>query len=206
MDWKGFESLQEYVDLRVDEFSLIPEKRKESLSALAKTISEDKSDIVNLIFICTHNSRRSHMAHLWASLGASVYGAERVACYSGGTEVSAFNSMAVNAIKSAGFGISVKIPGANPVYLLSYPGSKEGVRVFSKKYTDPPNPTRNFHAVMTCSNADDACPIVTGAASRHVITYEDPKASDGTPQVQEVYDERCRQISREMLYLFSLTN
>ncbi len=145
------------------------------------------------------------MAHLWASLGAQIYGAERVDCFSGGTEVTAFNPLAVNAIKNAGFGISIKIPGANPVYLISYPGANEGERVFSKKYTDPPNPTRNFHAIMTCSDADDACPVVTGASSRHAITYEDPKVFDGTSRARKAYDERCRQISREMLYLFSLT-
>ncbi len=146
------------------------------------------------------------MAQLWASLGAGIYGAKRVICFSGGTEVSAFSPLAVDAIKNAGFGVSTKIPGANPVYFVSFPGALEGMRVFSKKYTDPPNPTRNFHAVMTCSDADDACPVVTGAATRHVITYEDPKVFEGTPQAEEAYAGRCRQISREMLYLFSLTN
>lgn len=206
MDWKGFESLQEYVAHRVEEFKLIPKERREILEGLAAVISESKETSINIIFICTHNSRRSHIAHLWASLGAEVYGAKKVYCFSGGTEVTAFNPLAVNAIKKAGFRVSIKIPGANPVYLVSHPGCTEGVKVFSKKYTDPPNPTRGFHAVMTCSDADAACPIVTGAASRHAITYEDPKVFDGTLRAAEGYDERCRQISREMLYLFSLTS
>jgi len=206
MDWKGFESLKEYVADRVEEFDLIPKERREILEGLAAVITESKEASINILFICTHNSRRSHMAHLWASLGAEVYGAARVACFSGGTEVSAFNPLAVKTIKKVGFRVSTKIPGANPVYLVSHPGCMEGVKVFSKKYTDPPNPTRGFHAVMTCSDADDACPIVTGAASRHSITYEDPKVFDGTPRAAKAYAERCRQISREMLYLFSLTS
>ena len=206
MDWKGFESLQEYVADRIGEFSLIPEERRETLEGLAAVISKSKVAPLNLIFICTHNSRRSHLAHLWASLGAKIYGADSVACFSGGTEVTAFNPLAVKAIKKAGFRVSIKIPGANPVYLVSYPGCTGGVKVFSKKYTDPPNPTRGFQAIMTCSDADDACPIVTGSASRYAITYEDPKAFDGTPRAVEGYAERCRQISLEMLYLFSLTS
>ena len=206
MDWKGFESLQEYVAERVEESKLIPKERREILEGLAAVISESKEASINIIFICTHNSRRSHMAHLWASLGAEVYGAKKVSCFSGGTEVTAFNPLAVKAIKNAGFRVSTKIPGANPFYLIRYPGCTEGVKVFSKKYTDPPNPTRGFHAVMTCSDADAACPIVTGAASRHAITYEDPKVFDGTPRAAKGYGERCRQISREMLYLFSLTS
>lgn len=206
MNWKGFEPLKDYVALRVEEFDNIPLKRKAKLEALARLILENKTGGSNLIFICTHNSRRSHMAHLWASLGAAIYGTDRVACFSGGTEVTAFNPRAVNAMKEAGFALSVKIPGANPVYLVNYPGAQKKQRIFSKKYTDPPNPTRNFHAVMTCSDADEACPVVAGASSRHAITYEDPKAYDGTPGAKEAYAERSRQISREMLYLFSLTS
>lgn len=204
MDWKGFEPLQKYVAERVEEFSEIPAERKNKLELLAGEISKDES--AKLIFICTHNSRRSHMAHLWASLAAEKYGQESVSCFSGGTQVTAFNPRAVTAIKEAGFRITTKIPGANPVYLVRYPGNSEGERVFSKKYSDPPNPSRAFFAIMTCSDADDACPIVSGAKSRHAITYEDPKAFDATPQAKEAYAERCRQISREMLYLFSIIN
>jgi arsenate reductase len=183
---------------------LIPEVRKECLKGLAKVLNEGQAGIVSFVFICTHNSRRSHMAHLWAAVGAVRYGVERVNCFSGGTEATAFFPLAVDAIKEAGFRVRTKIPGANPVYLVSYPGAAEGVRVFSKKYTDPPNPIRDFHAVMTCSDADEACPIVTGSASRHAITYDDPKSFDGTSDAKEAYAERCRQIAREMLFVFSL--
>jgi len=56
---------------------------------------------------------------------------------------------------------------------------------------------------MTCSDADEACPVVTGASSRFSITYEDPKDHDGTPEEEDKYNERSRQIAREMFYLFS---
>lgn len=205
MNWEGFEELQKYVELRKAEFDLIPDSRKEKLKLLAGDIRSGNGNVTNLIFICTHNSRRSHMANLWASLGAALYNSNRIVCYSGGTEATAFNSMAVQAMKDAGFGIHTKIPGANPVYLVSHPGNREGCRAFSKKYTDPPNPVRNFVAVMTCSDADEACPVVLGASSRHAITYDDPKAFEGTSEAKEGYAERCRQIAREMLYTFSLT-
>jgi len=206
MDWEGFEELHDYVDERVAEFDLIAEERKGELRLLAENLLGSNGEAVNLIFICTHNSRRSHMAHLWASLGAALYEAKRIASFSGGTEATAFNPMAVQTMKDAGFRITTKIPGANPVYLVSHPGISEGVRAFSTKYTDPPNPARGFHAVMTCSGADEACLIVIGAVSRHAITYEDPKAFDGTPEVRDGYAERCRQIAREMLFTFSLTS
>jgi hypothetical protein len=71
-------------------------------------------------------------------------------------------------------------------------------------YADAANPQREFCAIMTCSQADEACPNVAGAANRIAIPYEDPKAADGTPEEAAVYDERCAQIARETLYAFSL--
>ena len=89
------------------------------------------------------------------------------------------------------------------VYGIALPVLKNKIRVFSKKYTDPPNPTNGFIAVMTCSDADEACPIVFGAASRYSIRYEDPRVYDGTHEESIRYDEWCQQIAREMLFLFS---
>jgi hypothetical protein len=56
---------------------------------------------------------------------------------------------------------------------------------------------------MTCSDADEACPVVVGAFARYAIPYKDPKQSDGSPAELTRYAERCRQIAREMLFLFS---
>jgi arsenate reductase len=38
------------------------------------------------------------------------------------------------------------------------------------------------------------------------VTYDDPKNFDDTPQEEEKYRERVRQIGREMLYAFSKVN
>jgi hypothetical protein len=35
-------------------------------------------------------------------------------------------------------------------------------------------------------------------------TYEDPKAFDNSPEQDEKYSERCSQVAREILYVFSL--
>ncbi len=45
--------------------------------------------------------------------------------------------------------------------------------------------------------------MVQGASSRFAIPYDDPKVADGTPEETAIYDERCAQIAREMLYVFS---
>jgi protein-tyrosine-phosphatase len=198
-------TLQSYVEERVTEFKLVKDNRKKELDLLAMDIHNvlGRGNQADIIFICTHNSRRSHMAQLWAQFAAHYSGLKSVITFSGGTEATSINLSAVKAMLDAGFVIKTQIPGSNPIYRASFPGAGDNNRVFSKKYTDPPNPTRNFIAVMTCSDADDACPIVIGAAARHTIKYEDPKVFDGTPGEAEGYAERSRQISREMLYLFS---
>lgn len=205
MDWKGSEELKEYADQRQREYDMILTERKRSLERLGDDIRSKlkNGSPARIVFICTHNSRRSHMGHLWAQLGAAYHGVNQVNCFSGGTETTAFHPHAVEALRGAGFRIRNNIPGANPIYKIKIPGSGIEQKVFSKKYTDPPNPTRDFIAVMTCSDADEACPVVFGASARHSIRYEDPKVYDGTPDQQEGYAERCRQISREMLYLFA---
>ncbi|MEM9731475.1 MAG: protein-tyrosine-phosphatase, partial [Myxococcota bacterium] len=125
-----------------------------------------------------------------------------VAVFSGGTETTAFNPRAVAAMERAGFVIETP-GGENPRYLVSYADGAEPIACFSKVYDDPVNPSEGFAAVMTCSSADEACPVVQGAAERVSITYEDPKASDDTPEETDTYDARCRQIATEMLFVFS---
>lgn len=205
MDWSGYEVLGDYVKERISEFDQIHVERKEALEQVAievraHTASHHQAEIV---FICTHNSRRSHMGHLWAQFAAGYYGAGTILCYSGGTEATAFNPRAVKVLEEAGMAIERMDHSHNPVYRVTFPGLKNEIAVFSKKYADPPNPTDGFIAVMTCSEADEACPIVSGATSRYAIRYEDPKVYDGTHEESVRYKERLQQISREMLFLFS---
>jgi len=56
---------------------------------------------------------------------------------------------------------------------------------------------------MTCNNADEGCPMVLGAEARFPIKYDDPKAFDGKPEMNEKYTERSLQIASEMYFVFS---
>jgi arsenate reductase len=198
-------SLENYLADIESAFEQIPEERKKLLSQLSAFIKSKNSlsQKSNLIFICTHNSRRSHMSQLWAQVAAFYYGVENVHCYSGGTEATAFNPRSVKALEKAGFQVEQTDSSSNPVYLVKYADGVDPVKGFSKKYDDEFNPRDNFAAIMTCSDADEACPIVIGADKRFAIKYEDPKVADNTPQEEERYDERCRQICVEMFYAFS---
>jgi len=198
-------TLQTTIDQLAKEYDQIPTQRKEILRELTKFV-QDKVDTgkpVYLNFICTHNSRRSHLSQLWAQAAAYYYHVPNVKCFSGGTEATAFNPRAVKAMQDAGFLITMTKDGDNPVYEVRYDNDASPVIAFSKKYDDPFNQNKDFAAIMTCSHADENCPLVIGASARIALTYDDPKEFDGTPQETTKYAERVREIGREILYAFS---
>ncbi len=198
-------TLNTTVEQLVKEFDLIPTERKETLKELTQFV---QSKITGggkayLNFICTHNSRRSHLSQIWAQAAAYYYGVPGVECFSGGTEATAFNPRAVKAMQDAGFNISITKDGNNPVYEVRFALEANPIIAFSKKYDDPFNHNKDFAAIMTCSHADENCPLVLGASGRIALTYDDPKEFDGTPLEAAKYSERVHQIGREILYAFS---
>jgi arsenate reductase len=198
-------SLYSTIKKLTSEFSQIPPSRKPALQELANFVSQKSkaNEAIELNFICTHNSRRSHIAQVWAQTAALYYGVNGVQCYSGGTEATAFNPKAVRAMQDAGFDIQVFKDGTNPIYKVKFSDPIPPLTVFSKKYDDDFNPKENFAAIMTCSHADENCPLVPGAARRIALTYDDPKEFDGTPEESAKYTERVNEIGREILYAFS---
>jgi arsenate reductase len=158
---------------------------------------------INLNFICTHNSRRSHLAQIWAQAAASYFSIPGVHCYSGGTETTALFPKIAETLAEQGFTVFSLSEINNPVYAVKYDENSMPVIGFSKKYDSHFNPVSGFAAIMTCSQADDGCPFIPGAEKRIPITFEDPKLSDNTPAQAAVYAERSLQIATEMFYVFS---
>lgn len=185
-------------------FDEIPDERKEILSQLSTYIKEQrqKKQAINLVYICTHNSRRSHFGQVWGAVAANYYGISGINTYSGGTEATAFNPNAIKALKTTGFEITELSHGQNPRYLVSF-GNDLSTTCFSKVYDDKENPSEDFAAIMTCSHAEENCPYIPGVDLRIGITYDDPKDFDGTPQQDEKYLERSNQLALENLYVFS---
>lgn len=180
----------------------IADSRKPVLDSLTDYIKEHETPKLN--FICTHNSRRSHLSQVWAQVMAFHFGVD-VLTYSGGTEATALHPNAVEALRRAGLQVESN-GGDNPRYQVTYSDDRDPMICFSKTFDDPSNPASDFAAVMTCTDADVGCPLVPGADARIKLFYEDPKVSDGTPDEAKTYDERCRQVASEMLYVFSKIN
>jgi len=186
-------------------FKDIPGDRKVLLEELAIYIKGKLSlqKEVNIIFICTHNSRRSHMAQIWSAAAAHYYNIKKINTYSGGTQKTAFHPNAIKALKTAGFKIKKLDDKSNPKYRVKFDKNEKPIICFSKKFSHKKNPQKDFVAVMTCSDADESCPVVSGAEYRTTIKYEDPKKFDSTPQAQDMYVARSQKIGAEMMYVLS---
>ena len=198
-------AIKKYCDELKGEFNSISDERKLLLDKISNYVKTKKAEKkpVNLVYICTHNSRRSHFGQIWAHVASDYFGIKNVHTFSGGTEATAFNINAINALKRIGFLVRHLTEGNNPTYQVFHDENLEPSICFSKVYDNATNPPSGFAAIMTCSDAEENCPFIPGVELRIGTTYDDPKAFDNTPQQDEKYDERCRQIGRETLYVFS---
>lgn len=203
-----YPSLKNYCDNLITQFSSISDERKKLLEQIAGYVKKQvqAGDTAQLMYICTHNSRRSHFGQVWAQAAANYYGIKNIYSYSGGTEATAFNINAINALTRAGFIIERAEEGANPVYYVNFDDHAFPCTCFSKVYSHEDNPLNKYAAIMTCSEAEQNCPVTQGMDIRIGLTYEDPKAFDNTDLQDAKYDERCKQIALETLYLFSLVS
>ena len=198
-----FKEIATYIsELKPDSISA---ERKEALLSLVDYMQKKagRNEDIRLNFICTHNSRRSHLSQVWAQALAHHFQLKNVVCYSGGTEATAIYPMAVETFKKTGFQVRNLSEGKNPVYGIKYSENSHPVIGFSKKMDNAFNPKSGFGAVMTCTEADAGCPFVPGAEIRIPLTYEDPKKFDATPQEAQKYLERSEQIATELMYVFS---
>jgi arsenate reductase len=186
-------------------FTEISEERKQLLQKISNYIQtkKDSQQPINLVYVCTHNSRRSHFGQVWAAVAANYFGIKNVYTFSGGTEATAFNPNAISALRKIGFDIMDDDQPINPSYTVKFADDAYTI-CFSKVYNHPANPQQNFAAIMTCSDAEQNCPFIPGVDLRIGTTYNDPKAFDNTSQQDTAYIERATQIALECLYVFSL--
>lgn len=202
-----FQKLKDYINSL--EVESIPFERKQVLAPFIDYLHEqvNTSQSISLIFICTHNSRRSHFSQIWAQAMSEYFGFHQITCYSGGTAATTVYPMTIQVLEAAGFHITKLSEEMNPIIALKYSDRKHPVIFFSKTYNHVFNPSIKFTALMTCSDADEKCPFIPGAEKRLVLNYEDPKKFDNSPEEEKKYEERSQQIATEMYYVFSkITN
>jgi arsenate reductase (thioredoxin) len=194
-----------FCEARLSEFDQISEERKAILQKIAAYIraKQEAYQPIQLVYICTHNSRRSHFGQIWSAVAAAYFDFQTVLTYSGGTEETRVHPNVVASLVRTGFEISTDQDPTNPLYDVVF-GAGLSTPCFSKVYDDSSNPQNAFAAIMVCTDAEENCPFIPNAEMRISTTYDDPKAFDNTPQQDEQYDERSKLIVREILYMFSL--
>lgn len=182
----------------------LEDDRKKLLLEIADKIAEelDISGLVNLNFICTHNSRRSQLAQTWGFFAASYFDLN-IKSFSGGTEVTAFYRNTVKTLQKVGFLFQlIDFSHQNPKYSISFDGSKKSITGFSKRYDNPEN-KQPFIAITTCNSADAKCPFIPEALYRFHLPFTDPKFSDGTADSDLEYLKTNTQIAAEIYFIFS---
>lgn len=186
----------------------VAQERQKELQPIIDYIEKSllKHQVVNLNFICTHNSRRSQFSQVWAKVAANHFEIP-LNSFSGGVEITACNERTIASLKRFGFQVELKVNAEgvkNPIYSITYPNNKNftPIECFSKLFDDKVNPTENFAAIMTCSHADENCPFIAGAEERIPMRFNDPKAYDDTELEAVKYDERSIEIASELFYVF----
>jgi len=198
---QSFEVLDNYWTKVEANLSAVPADRQDELKSLANYIAKSiKADgTADVMFICTHNSRRSHFGQIWAAAAAHHLGIQGVRMIAEHIPDPILLQQLDTSNKQLRMVNAIDLN--NKVMMITAGKGAKPVFCFSKTIDHPLNPTADFGAVMTCSSADAACPVVKGANFRVAIPYVDPKVSDGKAEEAATYDERCLQIATEMLWV-----
>lgn len=198
-----YNNLIPFIETLEKSFNLISIERQATLKQLSSAIKESKAKFgfAKIIVVCTHNSRRSQLAQLWLKTAAFYYNKTQIFTFSGGTEATAFNDRMVDSIKRAGFSVHQLDNSTNPKYYIPLSNQDNTLDIlYSKKISENYNPQQDYIAVMVCTEADENCPYLPLAEKRISIPYTDPKAFDDTDLESIKYDEKVKEIGREMLF------
>jgi arsenate reductase len=115
---------------------------------------EKKQVLEKVLFICTHNSARSHMAEGFMN---ALYG-DRYSAFSAGTEPSTVNPYAVRVMKEIGIDISDH--------------RSKSVDEFIDQDLD--------YVVTVCDHAKEVCPFFPGGRKALHKGFQDPASVSGT--------------------------
>ena len=180
----------------------ISDERRQFLADAAEScVEETKSGKINLLCVCTHNSRRSQFSHFWSAYFAEKMGLSSVSAHSCGTEATECNPRTLQALSRAGVSVSTEGVNENPKSTCVFNGTE--VVLYSKAFGEATLPDNSIVALMCCDDADQKCPIVPGAISRVALHYRDPKYADSTADESKAYDYANLTIAAEMQFFVS---
>jgi arsenate reductase len=186
--------LSRYIAARVRELDGLSPARRASLTLIAARLRADGAPR-DVVFGCTHNSRRSVFSQVWATIAAGHVGAAGRTFHSGGSEPRGVAAETAAALERAGIDIAGDGDGS---YVASFGAQR--LRLWSKRFDDATMPER-FGLVVNCGSLDESCPHVPAASFRLSLLYADPRRADGGAEAAATYDATCAEIARDQLWL-----
>lgn len=130
-------------------------------------------DKKKVLFICTHNSARSHMAEgfMNALLG------DHYEAWSAGTDPSVVNPLALKVMAEVGIDLSAH--------------HSKGLEGFLDREWD--------YVVTVCDNANEACPLFPGGKERIHKGFRDPGSIDGSNEEKLILFRQIRDQIKEWI-------
>lgn len=174
--------------------SFLKADRKLLLNKVVEVIkSHDKE--AKVVFVCTHNSRRSQAAELLLHL-ISEHFKRPIITESAGTESTAFHGNMVKAFNS--FGVNfLKYDLGNPLYIYQEFGQDK--YLYSKRLEELDY--QNSILITVCGDAKDNCPLILDGLAHLHLGYTDPKSFDGSDDELTGYQGKILEIGAELYYL-----
>lgn len=194
--------ITKYIDTLQDKN--LSEDRKSILKSVAKAVQNElsHSELAHILFVCTHNSRRSMLAQTWATAMAQHYGVSDILSHSCGTETTAVHPQVIHTLRLHGFKVGKPTQTDNPVYQVDFAEETKPLTLFSKTLEHESLRDKDLISVMVCSSASENCPFIPNAKARISLPYNDPKAFDEHPDREQVYLKTSKLIATELKYLF----
>ena len=132
---------------------------------------DERSEKKKVLFICTHNSARSHMAEGLVN----AFAGDRFEAHSAGTEPSQVNPLAIRVMAE----IDIDISGHH----------SQGVEHFLDQEFD--------YVVTVCDHAKETCPLFPGGKEKIHKGFQDPAALKGSEEEKLTLFRRVRDEIRD---------
>ncbi len=147
-----------------------------------------------VVFLCTHNSRRSQYCEIWGNYFSSVY-KKSITFLSAGAVKTKVHKQIYKSLERVG----VKVDRNSSINI-------ENITIipFSKTLSDINK--KQFISIMTCSNYEKTCPFDPRSLINLQLFYKDPKRYDNSNREAEEYDKTSFMIACEINYILKNIN
>ena len=169
------------------------EKEKKIIYNVINKLNNNIKVCRDIVFICTHNSRRSIFCEVWANILANKY-LKNINFYSAGTERTSIHNEVIKSFSRLGIKTkenTIQI-GETSIILKS--------KILKELKLD------SFISIFTCGEAEESCPIDRRSQINIPLLFDDPKRYDGLKNERIEYDKTCSLIAKKLNFIIKRIN